>query len=102
MRDRLIQELTELLGDNGILLFPSWPRTAPYHNQPIFTLDVGYTGLFNALTVPAASCPLGLDSQGLPLGVQIIGNRNSERLLIAASQQLSQEFGGWIPAWSSS
>lgn len=32
-RDQLKQEITNLLGDDGILLFPSFPATAPYHNQ---------------------------------------------------------------------
>ncbi|VDK80398.1 unnamed protein product [Cylicostephanus goldi] len=98
----MTRQLTELLGKDGILFFPSWPTTAPYHNQPVFTpLDFAYTSLFNVLTLPAAECPMGLDSNGLPLGVQIIGARNSDRLLIAAVQQLSQAFGGWTPAWSS-
>ncbi|CAJ0593550.1 unnamed protein product [Cylicocyclus nassatus] len=102
LRKRMTRQLAELLGKDGILFFPSWPTTAPYHNQPVFTpLDFAYTSLFNVLTLPAVVCPMGLDSHGLPLGVQIIGARNSDRLLIAAAQQLSQAFGGWTPAWPS-
>ncbi|CAJ0593549.1 unnamed protein product [Cylicocyclus nassatus] len=102
LRERMTRQLTELLGHDGILLFPTWPRTAPYHNQPVFApFDLGYTGLFNALTLPAVACPLGLDSHGLPLGVQVVGSHNSDRLLIAAAQQLSKAFGGWTPAWTS-
>ncbi|EYC11592.1 hypothetical protein Y032_0050g1993 [Ancylostoma ceylanicum] len=101
LRDRLTRQVTETLGDDGILLFPSWPTTAPFHHQPVFTpFNTAYTGLFNALTLPVIECPMGLDSRGLPLGVQVVGARNSDRLLIAAAQQLSQAFGGWTPAWS--
>ncbi|KAK6727725.1 hypothetical protein RB195_005419 [Necator americanus] len=101
LRDRLARQVTETLGDDGILLFPSWPTTAPYHHQTFFTpFNTAYTGLFNALTLPVITCPMGLDRNGLPLGLQIVGARNSDRLLIAAAQQLSQAFGGWTPAWS--
>ncbi|EPB77847.1 Amidase [Ancylostoma ceylanicum] len=101
LRDRLTRQVAETLGDDGILLFASWPTTAPFHHQPVFTFfDIAYTGLFNALALPVMQCPMGLDSRGLPLGVQVVGARNSDRLLIAAAQQLSQAFGGWIPPWS--
>ncbi|ETN70052.1 hypothetical protein NECAME_01000 [Necator americanus] len=101
LRDRLARQVTETLGDDGVLLFPSWATTAPYHHQTVFTpFNTAYTGLFNALTLPVITCPMGLDRNGLPLGLQIVGARNSDRLLIAAAQQLSQAFGGWTPAWS--
>ncbi|VDN20863.1 unnamed protein product [Cylicostephanus goldi] len=104
MDNKTEQERTELqiISQAVLKLLFRWPRTAPYHNQPVFApFDLAYTGLYNALALPAITCPLGLDSEGLPLGVQIIGARNSDRLLIAAAQQLSQAFGGWTPAWSS-
>ncbi|ETN70050.1 Amidase [Necator americanus] len=62
LRDRLARQVTETLGDDGILLFPSWPTTAPYHHQTFFTpFNTAYTGLFNALTLPVITCPMGLD-----------------------------------------
>ncbi|VDM80017.1 unnamed protein product [Strongylus vulgaris] len=72
LRDRLKRQITELLGDDGILLFPSWPKTAPFHHETVFTCtNMGYTGLFNALAFPVLQCPMGLDKKGLPLGVQV-------------------------------
>ncbi|XGW19385.1 hypothetical protein V3C99_003314 [Haemonchus contortus] len=98
-RDRLIRELKELLGSDGIFLFPSWPCTALYHNQPLMApINFGYTALFNAIAFPAIECPMGLDKNGLPLGVQVIGAPNSDRLLIAAAKDLEEGFGGWVPA----
>ncbi|KHJ90841.1 hypothetical protein OESDEN_09303 [Oesophagostomum dentatum] len=100
LRDRLSRQISELLGSDGILLFPSWPITAPYHHQGIFApFDFAYTCVFNALTLPALQCPIGLDSKGLPLGVQLVASYNCEWLLIAAAQQLSNAFGGWTPVW---
>ncbi|KAK5981954.1 Fatty-acid amide hydrolase 2 [Trichostrongylus colubriformis] len=98
-RDRLIREMKELLGSDGIFLFPSWPCTALYHNQPIFSpVNFAYTALFNAIAFPAIECPMGLDKNGLPLGVQIVAAPNSDRILIAAAKDLEEGFGGWVPA----
>lgn len=64
--------IQELLGDNGVLLAPSCPSAAPYHNQTLtkpFLLI--YTAIFNILGVPATQVPLGLGSWGVPLGIQV-------------------------------
>ena len=39
----------------------------------------------------AAAIPAGFTADGLPLGVQLMGNANSEPLLFAVSAQLEQE-----------
>ncbi|VDM60810.1 unnamed protein product [Angiostrongylus costaricensis] len=97
-RDLLIRELKELLGSDGIFLFPSWPSTALFHNQPLLApINFAYTALFNAIAFPAIQCPMGLDKNGLPLGVQIVAAPNSDRLLIAAAKDLEEGFGGWVP-----
>ncbi|KJH46693.1 Amidase [Dictyocaulus viviparus] len=99
MRDQLVREMTELLGNNGIFLFPSWPSTALFHNQALFApINFAYTALFNALAFPAVECPMGLDGDGLPLGVQIVASPNCDRILIAAAKDLEDGFGGWVPA----
>ncbi|GMR54368.1 hypothetical protein PMAYCL1PPCAC_24563, partial [Pristionchus mayeri] len=95
-RDRLIRQLNDLLGDDGILLFPSFCNPAPFHNQPIFTpMNFAYTGLFNALALPVVQCPMGLSGAGTPLGVQVVGAHKSERNLIAIAKDLEEGFGGW-------
>ena len=37
MLQNLRNELNELLGNNGVIIFPSFPTTAPFHNQALFT-----------------------------------------------------------------
>ena len=72
MCDDLLRELQELLGDDGVLLVPSHPTPALYHNQPLFKpLNAAYTAIFNILGVPATQVPLGLSSWGVPLGLQV-------------------------------
>uniref|UniRef100_A0A915Q5C5 Uncharacterized protein n=1 Tax=Setaria digitata TaxID=48799 RepID=A0A915Q5C5_9BILA len=97
-RDRLSREIRELLSNDGVLLFPSFPTVAPYHHQPLFTpFNFGYTALWNTVGLPAVQCPMGLNSHNIPLGVQAIGAPGSDSLLITVAQDLEKGFGGWKP-----
>ncbi|VDK18562.1 unnamed protein product [Anisakis simplex] len=99
-RDRLRREVCDLLQDDGILLFPSFPTLAPFHNQPLLTpFNFLYTAIWNTLTLPVLQCPLGLStddpSNRLPTGVQVVGSPLSDHLLMAVAQDLEEAFGGW-------
>uniref|UniRef100_A0AC35UBP9 Amidase domain-containing protein n=1 Tax=Rhabditophanes sp. KR3021 TaxID=114890 RepID=A0AC35UBP9_9BILA len=100
-RDQLKKEIINLLGEDGILIFPSFPTVAPFHNQPIATpFNFAYTALWNAVGLPVVQCPMGLNKSllnpaGMPLGVQIIGSPNSDGLLIQIAADLEEGFGGW-------
>lgn len=53
-REKLQREVTRLLGDDGILLFPAFPTTAPFHNESLLTpLNLIYTAIWNVLGLPA-------------------------------------------------
>ena len=93
----LRSEIEEALGGHGVLLFPSYTRTAPRHNTPIWLpIQWMYTAVFNALELPVTQVPLGLDTQGLPLGVQVVGATSADATTIAVAQALEQELGGWV------
>ncbi|XP_022294098.2 fatty-acid amide hydrolase 2-like isoform X3 [Crassostrea virginica] len=95
---KLDEELRQVLGKDGVLLYPTHPKVAPYHNEPLFyPFNFAYTGLFNALAYPVTQCPLGLNSEGLPLGFQIVTAPNNDRLSIAVAVFLEKVFGGWVP-----
>ncbi|XP_013109061.2 fatty-acid amide hydrolase 2-A [Stomoxys calcitrans] len=96
-RDALREELQQLLGENGVLIYPTHPTVAPYHNEPIVRpLNFSYTAIINVLGFPATTIPLGkLGSEGLPLGVQVIANFNQDRLCLAVAEELEKAFGGW-------
>eukprot|EP00095_Tigriopus_kingsejongensis_P007418 maker-scaffold955_size76929-snap-gene-0.14 protein:Tk07418 transcript:maker-scaffold955_size76929-snap-gene-0.14-mRNA-1 annotation:"hypothetical protein BRAFLDRAFT_254371" len=92
----LKQELQALLGDDGILLYPSHPTPAPYHGQPLLRpFNFSYTGIFNVLKVPVTQCPLGLSSQGVPMGIQVVGGDNCDRSTLALALEIEKMFGGW-------
>ena len=98
MGHKLQKELDEILGPNGILLYPSHPTPAPYHGLPILrTFNFSYTGIFNVLGNPVTQVPLGLGTWGVPLGIQVVGRRNNDRNCLAMALELEKMVGGWIP-----
>ncbi|MCA9632356.1 MAG: amidase [Myxococcales bacterium] len=95
-------EVESLLGEDGLLLYPSYSVTAPPHRVPArwatrLHMPWSYLAIVNVLELPATQVPLGLDRQGLPLGVQVIGAPLQDHQTIAAALELEKRFGGWQP-----
>lgn len=91
-------ELLEALGEDGVLLYPPYPRVAPRHNRPLLRpFDFAYCGIFNVLGFPSTQVPLGLNAEGLPLGTQVIAAPGQDARTIAVAQALERGFGGWVP-----
>ncbi|XP_055375777.1 fatty-acid amide hydrolase 2 [Condylostylus longicornis] len=91
------EALTNLLGEDGILFYHSSPRTTPLHYYPLIKFnDFHYFSIFNVLKVPVTQVPLGLSSDGLPLGIQVIATRNRDSDCIAVAEELEKAFGGWV------
>ena len=96
---KTFEEIQRLLGDDGVLLFPTFPQAAPFHRWPILmnTFDYIYCGIFNALGLPSTQCPLGLNREKLPLGIQCVSARGHDRLSLAVAKELEEALGGWVP-----
>ncbi|KAM9398812.1 fatty-acid amide hydrolase 2-A-like isoform 2-T2 [Salvelinus alpinus] len=95
-KESLQKDLEELLGTDGVLLYPSHPHLAPKHHHPLFTpFNFSYTGIFNILGLPVTQCPLGLSEEGLPLGLQLVVGKQQDRLSLATAVFLEKTFGGW-------
>ncbi len=91
------------LGDDGVLLYPSYTRIAPKHRAPLLApIAWVYTALFNVLECAVTQVPLGLDARGLPLGVQVVAGPGQDHLALAVALELEKRFGGWVPPWKSS
>jgi fatty acid amide hydrolase 2 len=84
---------------SGLLVFPAHPIAAPSHDVPLLrTLNISYTAVLNVAEVPATSVPMGLDSSGIPIGVQIVSGRGNDRLTIEAAVCLEEAgIAGWTP-----
>jgi fatty acid amide hydrolase 2 len=98
---RLSSRLDDLLGGDGVILYPSGRGVAPRHG-PAAPLNFRFFGLFNALELPVTQVPLGLSAEGLPLGVQVVAGRGRDHLTIAAALELERALGGWVPPEASS
>ena len=62
----------ELLGDNGVLILPTFSTPAPAHYRMYSrVLNCVYLVIFNLLEMPATACPMGFSSNGMPIGVQV-------------------------------
>ncbi|XP_001375446.2 fatty-acid amide hydrolase 2 [Monodelphis domestica] len=97
LRQTLWSDLVDMLGNNGVFLYPSHPKVAPKHHFPLTRpFNFSYTGIFNALGLPVTQCPLGLSSQGLPLGIQVVAGPFNDHLTLAVAQYLEKSFGGWV------
>jgi fatty acid amide hydrolase 2 len=94
----LVQEVDELLGEDGVLLMPSYTYQAPFHYAPLIQLyNFSYWSIQNVLHLPATQVPMGLNSQGLPLGIQVVATKNRDRHCLAVAEELDRQFGGWVP-----
>ena len=94
----LAAELADVLGDRGVLLYPSFPRVAPRHRTPLLApFQFAYTAIFNVMEMPATQVPLGLGADGLPLGIQVVAPRKQDHLSIAVAMTLEDALGGWRP-----
>ena len=96
---KFFDEIQVMLGNDGILFFPTFPTPVPVHGWPVVmnTFDYIYCGIINALGLPSTQCPLGLDSQQLPLGIQCIAARGYDQLTLAVAQEIERAMGGWVP-----
>ena len=94
----LKEELSEILGENGILLFPSFPIPTPYHNYPLGTpFNFAYTAILNVMEVPSCQCVIPNTKGGMPLGLQVASNHHNDHLTVAVALNLEKQFGGWKP-----
>ncbi|GMV16633.1 MAG: amidase [Polyangiaceae bacterium] len=92
------REIEDTLGDRGVILHPPYSRSAPRHGAPLLRpLDPGFTAIFNVLELPATQVPTGLDSRGLPVGVQVVGARGRDHLCLAVAKALEEELGVLTP-----
>lgn len=95
---KMQKDLEEKLGPDGILILPPHPRVAPKHRAPLWSpFDFIYTGIFTTLGLPATSVPMGLNEDGIPLGVQVVAGNMKDHLTLSCAELLESTFGGWQP-----
>jgi amidase len=108
-RDRLISKMEQFLSQWDAWLCPVNPGPAFTHRQTWFPLrgplevddqmlsywmwGIGFTSIFSLTGNPVVTLPVS--TNGLPIGVQLVGQRWQDRKLLAIAQALSDLNGGF-------
>ena len=109
-RAALWEQVRSLFGQHALLLTPTMPMAA----FPLLQDTPGavpgrlpnglgwsfFTYPFNLTGQPAASLPCGFTAEGLPIGLQIVGRRHADALVLTASAacELAAPWQGRRPA----
>jgi len=80
----------------AIPAFKHGERKWDINGKSVEYLDAwSYCEWFNLLGMPAAVVPVGPSKEGLPIGVQIVGQPWQEELVLEVAGLIEQECGGW-------
>lgn len=72
------------------ILMPTTPQTAFKFGDPVPVNQADFTAFANLADRPAMQFPIGNDSDGLPIGAQLVGPRGREADLVATVRSLSE------------
>jgi aspartyl-tRNA(Asn)/glutamyl-tRNA(Gln) amidotransferase subunit A len=107
LRERLRRDMVEVLRSVDAIALPSTQSTAlpvSEREERYGRVDTRgaramcrYAFLANLTGLPAASAPVGLDGEGLPIGLQLLGDAWDEHTLLALSAEL-ERIGAARPA----
>lgn len=90
----LTQQFEDFFNDYDLLLTPTTPITAPLRGSADAVerakLLTRFTAPFNLTRLPSISLPCGFDSQGLPIGLQIVTRPWGEAPLLRAAYAYEQ------------
>jgi amidase len=70
------------------VLSPNAPELLYARTQRLFP----YTRIVNATGRPAISLPVGRDARGLPIGIQLVGQRGHDRTLLRVAERIADPF----------
>ena len=88
-------EVRHIVKKHGFLILPTVPNPAFPHADPEPAAQADFTCLANIAGLPAITIPAGWTDDGLPVGVQIIGEDGAEAGLFALARQLDTQLGAY-------
>ncbi len=103
-RDRLRTRFLKQMQQQQILLCPAAAIPAFRHGERSWQVEGklvryldawSYTEFFNLLGNPAAVVPVGHSSEGLPIGVQIVGRPWEGEQVLSVAAALEDQCGAW-------
>lgn len=97
-REDVQRRINDLLKDNGILVCPTFHHAADFPQLSFFEYDATiYCAFANLMYLPSTHIPLGLNEDGIPIGIQVISASYQDHICLAVAKELEKEFGGWVP-----
>ena len=97
VRTLVLNKFNEAFKKYNVILTPTSPVTAfnigEKSNNPLemYLSDI-CTVSVNIAGIPAISIPCGVDSSGMPIGMQLIGNKFDEETILNAAYTFEQKF----------
>jgi aspartyl-tRNA(Asn)/glutamyl-tRNA(Gln) amidotransferase subunit A len=86
-----------IVDHHGVILLPTAPQTAFPHTEAAPANQADLTCIANIAGLPAISIPVGRSADGLPIGMQLIGQTGNEAGLFALARQLDDVMKGYFP-----
>ena len=95
LRSRICEDFSQAFAGCDMLLTPTAPVTAIRYGSELSPVELYRTDIctvtVNIAGLPAISVPCGFDSQKLPIGMQLIGDRFTESRLLSAAHAFETE-----------
>jgi aspartyl-tRNA(Asn)/glutamyl-tRNA(Gln) amidotransferase subunit A len=93
----LAGEIRALVIRNGFLILPTAPQPAFPHSDPAPANQADFTCIASIAGLPAISIPAGSSADGLPIGVQLVGQTGHEAHLFALARALDGVLAAYRP-----
>ena len=94
-RDEVMRAWEEFLADWDVLIMPAGTNTAERHDEETSGPEEYPYALSAVSGCPMVVIPAGVDQQGLPFGLQIIGKRWDDERLLDIAESVSELTGGF-------
>ncbi len=106
-RDKLISQLESFLSKWDAWLCPvtvgsafkhckmGQPIEIDGHSVPYFTANMSFTTIFNMTGNPVVVLPAGQTNDGLPIGIQVVGQHWNDMALLSVAEALADMTGGF-------
>ncbi len=87
VRERLAADFQRAFESIDVIVSPSVPWVAPAEDPPVGgeegAGEMMYSGVYNLVGLPAISVPCGMNSEGLPSGLQIVTSWHKDELALS-------------------
>jgi amidase len=98
-RAQIRRRMDQVLDDGVVLCLPTSPRVAPLKDTPVTTMEIEYRHQAMCLLciaglngLPQINLPIA-SSEGLPIGISLVGARGTDEELLALAHAIMNEAG---------